>query len=71
MKWQHCGILADHDEHNHVARQMTVVQTCTCENNPCTCEELIHARPRRPEKFRCPGKQVRSVEADLPVRVSV
>lgn len=71
MKWQHCGKLPDHDEHNHVARQMTVVPVCTCENNSCICEELIHAVPRHREKFRCPGKQVRSVEIPVTTEVSV
>lgn len=74
MKWQHCGKFGDHPEHNHTARQATVVQTCVCDDEYCTCpadNAILFRDSVRREKFRCPGKQVRSTEIQVKTEVSV
>lgn len=71
--WQHCGRFDDHDEHPFTAVQKVVVETCVCDDRVCTCPvaEPEHPRRRPKMKLRCPGKQERSVEAEVTTAVRV
>lgn len=68
MSAQHCGRLDDHETHNYIGRKARLALPCVCADDPCTCPDPVQERGPK-QLLLCLGRQVRSCEVEMPVKV--
>ena len=75
MRYQHCGRLNDHPEHDFAARQRVVVESCVCDHLTCICPETpaeLQRWSQQKQKLRCPGRLIKEgASAHMPVKVEL